>query len=858
MAKTNKYDSRHWRNQAAYERQVDAIYRAAAKEAAALGVSIKDFNPDRLFSFSDYPNTRKKIEKLLSGLQSAIEAVIVNGIRSEWTLANNKNDELARQVFGDNVGKLTKEQERRYFSTNGAARDAFIKRKTDGLGLSDRVWKYTSQFKEEIELGLDLGIRSGRSADELSRDLRSYLQHPDKLFRRVRNEHGQLVLSQRAKAYHPGRGVYRSSYKNARRLAATETNIAYRTADYERWQQLDFVVGIEVQLSGNHPVPDICDDLKGRYPKDFKFTGWHPHCRCHVISILKTPEELMADNRRIMEGKEPTVGSVNTVTDVPQAFTDWVRDNSDRISRAKSLPYFIRDNKAVVDSILNPKPTPLEIAKERHAARTPEQIEAIKNRWAERRHKHELIRKTADNVLKAAFDYGEVDYSKLQQLITAGNLTAMQTEARIVAGQVSAFKKQEAALSDLIPDAHGWHKQFSMADLQIVYDRVKSKLDSLSSLTLEEQAEKLQFEIKYVADPSKYKAGAVKYKTWEVSQSAYTKKLASVNYKIDYNAQAEILDEIDKWSKQHPKSLKVKSLLDEASAAWSAKGDMSAIKEKVAAAKDEMDKRIAEQARRDAKKAAKNGGAAFGADAYSKARKNAAMWAKDTQEADNKLRDKCGEVWRNATAKEKDGINGYTEEYHNINEPLRGLQYIGPAQKTQRGLNRIPHIESIINKSSYDFDMWVQRGDDLVALKKFGLSNYATASDAEIKALVGKEGVEGAFWSAGVAKGKGFGGEVIFNIYMPRGTKAMYCEPFSYYGHGVNGKKGMNYDDGIKWDGNNKQKEFGSESEILIQRGTKFRVTKVEKGKNGIWYIDLDVIEQNPVPFPYVGGYPFK
>lgn len=352
MAKTNKYDSRHWRNQAAYERQVDAIYRAAAKEAAALGVSIKDFNPDRLFSFSDYPNTRKKIEKLLSGLQSAIEAVIVNGIRSEWTLANNKNDELARQVFGDSIEKLSKEQERRYFSTNGAARDAFIKRKTDGLGLSDRVWKYTSQFKEEIELGLDLGIRSGRSADELSRDLRSYLQHPDKLFRRVRNEHGQLVLSQRAKAYHPGRGVYRSSYKNARRLAATETNIAYRTADYERWQQLDFVVGIEIQLSGNHPEPDICDDLKGRYPKDFKFTGWHPHCRCHVISILKTPEELMADNRRIIEGEKPTETSANTVKDVPQAFTDWVRNNGDRIRRAKSLPYFIKDNKAVVDNIL--------------------------------------------------------------------------------------------------------------------------------------------------------------------------------------------------------------------------------------------------------------------------------------------------------------------------------------------------------------------------------------------------------------------------------------------------------------------------------------------------------------------------
>lgn len=363
MAKMNKYDSQHWRNQAAYERQVDAIYRAAAKEAAALGVSIKDFNPDRLFSFSDYPNTRKKIEKLLSDLQTGIMAVIVNGIRSEWTLANQKNDELARQVFGDNVGKLTKEQERRYFSTNGAARDAFIKRKTDGLGLSDRVWKYTNQFKDEIELGLDLGIRSGRSADELSRDLRSYLQHPDKLFRRVRNKHGQLVLSQRARAYHPGRGVYRSSYKNARRLAATETNIAYRTADYERWQQFDFVVGIEIKLSNNHPEPDICDDLKGRYPKDFKFTGWHPHCRCHVETVLKTPDELIADNRRIMEGGKPTETSVNTVADVPQAFTDWVEANRERMTAAKSLPYFIRDNSKYVER--TPKAT------------TPSQLEDV-------------------------------------------------------------------------------------------------------------------------------------------------------------------------------------------------------------------------------------------------------------------------------------------------------------------------------------------------------------------------------------------------------------------------------------------------------------------------------------------------
>lgn len=139
------------------------------------------------------------------------------------------------------------------------------------MNLSDRVWRYTEQFKSEIELGIDIGLRDGLSADELSRDLRQYLQHPDKLLRRVRDEHGNLVLSKAAKAFHPGQGVYRSSYKNARRLAATETNMAYRTADYVRWQQLDFVVGIEIHLSNNHtlngvPFEDICDFLQGRYP----------------------------------------------------------------------------------------------------------------------------------------------------------------------------------------------------------------------------------------------------------------------------------------------------------------------------------------------------------------------------------------------------------------------------------------------------------------------------------------------------------------------------------------------------------------------------------------------------------------
>ena len=361
----NKYDKQHLRNLTAYERQVDAIYRAAVKEATALGLSIRDLDPTRLFSFSDYPITRKRLESLLESLKSGLSAVIVNGVNHEWTLANNKNNELCRQVFGENVGKLSNAQYRRYFKNNEEAREAFLARKVQGLNLSDRVWKYTNQFKEEIELGLDIGLRSGKAAERLQKDLQLFLQHPDMLFRRVRDEHGQLVLSKRAAAYHPGRGVYRSSYKNARRLAATETNIAYRSADFARWQDLDFVVGIRVVVSNNHTLlgadgkphkfTDICDELsapvgskavkgQGCYPKDFKFTGWHPHCRCHAETILKTEEEMMRDNERLLKGEEPLKESVNTVTGVPQEFKDWLKDNKERAKRSTSVPYFISDN----------------------------------------------------------------------------------------------------------------------------------------------------------------------------------------------------------------------------------------------------------------------------------------------------------------------------------------------------------------------------------------------------------------------------------------------------------------------------------------------------------------------------------
>ena len=350
---TDPYERQHIANLAKYGRLIDEIFRAATREAAAIGSTVTDFDPSRVFSFDDYPITHERVRTLLSRLQSGVETAIVNGVEAEWTLANNKCSALSQLVFGNNIGRLTQAQYRRYFSSNDDARQAFLARKEQGLNLSERVWRYANDFRKDIELGLDVGIRSGLDADAMSRELRTFLQQPERLFRRVRDEHGNLVLSQRASEYHPGQGVYRSSYKNARRLAVTETNMAYRTAEYDRIQGLDFVVGIEIRLSNNHtcngvPLTDICDDLKGRYPKDFKFTGWHPHCRCHVVTILKTEAELMEENRAILAGEEPSHDSVNAVDDVPDNFKEWLATNEERAQKHYSMPYFVADNRRYI------------------------------------------------------------------------------------------------------------------------------------------------------------------------------------------------------------------------------------------------------------------------------------------------------------------------------------------------------------------------------------------------------------------------------------------------------------------------------------------------------------------------------
>lgn len=350
-------DRKHYQTTDRYARQVKRLYDEAAREYASLAGTIFEPDPNRPFSFADYPRAQKEAARIAADLTKNVQRVIEAGQRSEWLAATYRADEYLAGIL--DRSKLTAAELQQYEDRNIEGLAAFQGRKVQGLNLSDRVWKCTDQFTGHMELALDVAIGDGRSAQELSRDVRGLLQEPNRLFRRVRDKYGNLRLSKAAAAYHPGRGVYRSSYQNAMRLARTEINMAYKTADWERWQRLDFVVGIRIGLSNNHtiinskgepePLTDICDELAGDYPKTFKFVGWHPNCRCVVTPILQSPQEMHQARRErlraIMNDEAyKAQPSANTVTDVPAGFKAHMEAIAERSKGWKSMPYYIRDN----------------------------------------------------------------------------------------------------------------------------------------------------------------------------------------------------------------------------------------------------------------------------------------------------------------------------------------------------------------------------------------------------------------------------------------------------------------------------------------------------------------------------------
>lgn len=846
-----------------YADQVRQHYATAVSELLKLTAG-GDLGASGAFSFGDNTKLSEKANNILRGLYSAVYNEIKGGVSAEWEYANVSCDALIESIFG----KGLKEDNHfaRWFSRNKDAMDSFFARKSayGGLNLSQSVWKYVGDLKTEMEVALSVSLGQGDSAATVSRKVRKYLQNPDMMFKRFRvkvgerdiyDEEGNIIGKEpiwgrrwkrkvtnpktgavtwenfNPRNYHSGRGVYRSSYKNAMRLTRTETNMAYRTAEQDRWQRMDFVVGYRVCLSNNHPAPDICDDLsapqgdrtskRGVYPKDFVFKSWHPQCRCYVIPILADENEFVAMQKAILAGEQPA-RSKKMIRKPNDYFYEWLEKNKDRIESANVMPYWMQDNQDYINK------------KRKIRVKTEEEREAIRKRWEERAKKNQQILKMATNVANVAKYYPEINLTDLQGYIASKNITLANSEARRIAKEIVAIKQDEKMLSTLIPDVHTWKQQFTSEELHGVYDAVQKKLDGWASLTLEQQEKKLKFEA-YDFLGGNMKGVQQKYSTWKVSQAAYIKKHNEVLDAIDWQNIGDVLAEAKTFKTKSQPYLDLISQLETAVSSKD-KADAQNIVGEMQA------KRTALKKAADARKKKALVGTDFGEDAYTEDRKNNAVWDKgDGKVADDTLHGVAGKQWRNATELEKDKVYEYTHHYCCTNEPLQGRHYYG-SQTREEFVERVDNITSYIDKNELPCDMWFMRGDDGLSVIASRIRFAGGEMPSDLEDLVGMVMQEGGFMSTGSRKGKGFSSkDVIMNIYAPKGTKAAYIEPISAFGNGA----------GRSWDGVEKFSSFSSEHETLFQRGTKMRITKVYKA-DGKVYIDCEVISQEIKDLSYV------
>lgn len=163
-----------------------------------------------------------------------------------------------------------------------------------------------------------------------------------------------------------------------------------------------------------------------------------------------------------------------------------------------------------------------------------------------------------------------------------------------------------------------------------------------------------------------------------------------------------------------------------------------------------------------------------------------------------------GDNLKELTGKEKDALSWYTgSAYASFNEALRKGEPIHP--------NRLKSMDDAMAKSVLTEPITLSRGSsaDLLGFK-------STPSVAELKNLIGGEFVDKAFVSTSAKSGGGFSGDIGYRITVPPGKgRGQYIKSISH---------------------------FKSETEFLLNRNTKFRVTSVS-GTDSYPIVHLQVVD---------------
>lgn len=215
--------------------------------------------------------------------------------------------------------------------------------------------------------------------------------------------------------------------------------------------------------------------------------------------------------------------------------------------------------------------------------------------------------------------------------------------------------------------------------------------------------------------------------------------------------------------------------------------------------------------------------------------KNAKLFTENA-DADSALRPLCQKVWKTLDSTQKISLSEYTgSNFTPCNGALRGdKSYQTPMTKLA-----IESMTDAISKSCIKEDMFVFRGVSFNSISKMFGFERGDVDSSNVNELVGMAGTDDGFMSCGSTQETAFSKDVMLKIYCPKGTEAIYAEPFSQFGGASLGTEPP----GSDWDGESKQSSYG-EVETIIQRGTNYTCTGCKVNESGKFEVELAITGQ--------------
>ena len=689
-----------------------------------------------------------------------------------------------------------------------------------GWSLSKRIWGDNEQTMKDAYQIMAKGLAENKPVYDIAKELEQYVRPSAKL------PWNPVLAMKNTKT---GEIEYKRIYKkqvdyNAQRLARTLAQHSYQQSFIATTQKNPFITEYIWHSNGSR-VCKLCEARDGVHFKKNELPMDHPNGMCTMEpAVAEDMVDQLADWFNSPDGTYPEIDE----------FASNFGYNAQKLSDVKTAQDFVNKYGMSTKSV-NAWYKSLSPAQKAEAKMLKEQSGLKWDDWYEK-----YVHSTGD---------ASADFAKMY-----GNSTKSVNSWY---NSLSAAQKAEAKMlkqsTGLTWDQ--WYEKYIFSGNNTVTKTATQSLDDALAV-----AQK-----KLNSIPNKTYSGIWKE---DVTLADYESKAASIPKKKQYYQSqiAKYSDDAYATTSWAPTEIaKYKKYLDDLD-------EFETLGKKYAAAQQEV------KAAKLAIQKVKGPVAKFDPSEYTDEAKAAAKSFTSAREADKFHRPYLDEVWKQTSEYEHYSVWEYTLNSNPINKSLsgyhetwsrynfRGLgntdlgyednwrRFDTSAFNSKFGVNGhkdyknvVKNLTTAIDKSEMPESVYLVRGSDKNGLAGLLEGNLLSFDDAKsllnsrdanaIKsALEGQTFTNHSFMSTGISKGTGFSGDVTYEIYAPKGTHAIYAEPASYFGNTINGEE--LYKVGQSYNG------IGGEAEVIIQRGTDFRITDVTVDRYGEIKVKMEVVNQ--------------